>query len=339
MAIQILITSYLEPKYVEQIRQVDPRLEVIYDPSLIAKPRYVADHKGEFLTRSAEQEQRWQSYLDKAEIIFDFDQTHLDDLPELAVNAKWLQATSSGVARFIAERGYDKRMPDTVFTNAAGVHAQPLAEFCFMVMTLFNKNFLRVLEDQKAKRWERYAGLDLSSRTLVIVGLGKVGQEIARLAQQFRMHVIGVKRSIDNTDPERLNVDELYEARDLDKVLPMAEFLVLIVPHTAETEKMMGEEQFALMPEGSVLINIGRGALVDEPALVAALEKGHLLGAGLDVFETEPLPEHSPFWKMPNVIVSPHSASTTGNENRLITDLFCQNLKLYLARKPLINLV
>ncbi len=339
MTIRVLIASYIEPKYVEQIRQVDPRLDVIYEPSLIARPRYVADHKGEAFTRSAEEEQRWQTYLRQAEIIFDFDQTHLDDLPELAGSARWLQTTSSGVARFIAEHGYDKRMPDTVFTNAAGIHAQPLAEFCFMIMTLFNKNFLSVLEDQKAKRWERYAGLDLSNRTLVILGLGKVGQEVARLAKQFRMNVIGVKRSTNNADLNELNVDALHGPEDLDNVLPLAEFLVLIAPHTAETEKMMGERQFALMPEASVFINIGRGALVDEPALLKSLEKGHLLGAGLDVFETEPLPEHSPFWHMPNVIVSPHSAGTTNNENTLITDLFCQNLKRYLAGEPLINTV
>lgn len=339
MTVNVLITSYLEPEHVAQIRQVDQRLNVIYEPSLIARPRYAADHKGEAFARSSKDEERWQELLGRAEIIFDFDQTHLDDLPELAVSAKWLQTSSSGVARFIADRGYDRRMPKTIFTNAAGIHAQPLAEFCFMVMTIFNKGFLRLMDEQKAKRWERYAGLDLSSRTLVIVGLGKVGQELARLAKQFRMNVIGVKRSTQNANLEALHVDALFAPKDLHAVLPKAEYLVLIAPHTPETERMMGVQEFALMPEGAVLINIGRGALVDEPALIQSLNSGHLAGAGLDVFETEPLPEQSPFWEMPNVIVSPHSASTTGNENQLITDLFCQNLALYLAGKPLINVV
>lgn len=339
MSITVLIASYLEPRFVEQIRAVDPRLNVIYEPSLIAAPRYIADHKGSAFERTPEQEQRWQALLAEAEIIFDFDQTHLEDLPELATNTRWLQTTSSGVARFIADRGYDKRMPHTVFTNAAGIHAQPLAEFCFMVMTIFNKGVLEMLADQKARRWERYAGLDLSHRTLVIVGLGKVGQEVARLARQFRMNVIGVKRSIHNADLSSLYVDELHAPEDLPAVLPRAEFLVLIAPHTPETEKMMGEEEFALMPRGAVLINIGRGALIDEPALIESLNSGQLRGAGLDVFETEPLPGESPFWDMPNVIVSPHSASTTNNENQLLTDLFCQNLQRYLAGEPLINVV
>ncbi|WOJ94692.1 D-2-hydroxyacid dehydrogenase [Congregibacter variabilis] len=339
MTVKVLITSYLEPEFVEQIRQVDTRLEVVYEPSLIAKPRYNADHKGLAFTRSAAQEARWQALLADADIIFDFDQTHLDDLPELAGNAKWLQTTSSGVARFIEENRYDQRMPHTVFTNAAGIHAQPLAEFCIMVMTIFNKGLLSLLEDQKRRHWERYAGTDLSNKTLVVVGLGKVGQEVARLARQFRMKTIGVKRSIEGLDARELNVDQLYAPDALHSVLPRADYLVLIAPHTDESENMMGEKEFALMPKGSVLVNIGRGALVDEPALIDALERGHLLGAGLDVFQTEPLPQDSPFWDMPNVIVSPHSASTTDNENRLITELFCENLKLFLAAEPLINAI
>ncbi|MDA8961835.1 hypothetical protein N9H37_00565, partial [Congregibacter sp.] len=167
----------------------------------------------------------------------------------------------------------------------------------------------------------------------------KVGQEVARLARQFRMKTIGVKRSIQNLDVNELNVDELYTPDALHSVLPRADYLVLIAPHTDESENMMGEKEFALLPKGSVLVNIGRGALVDERALIDALERGHLLGAGLDVFQTEPLPKDSPFWDMPNVIVSPHSASTTDNENRLITELFCENLKLFLAAKPLINAI
>jgi phosphoglycerate dehydrogenase-like enzyme len=339
MTIRILIASYIEPEHVERMRNVSAELEVIYEPELMAKPRYLADHKGHAFTRTPDQETRWRNLLASADILFDFDQTHLDDLPDLAPQAKWMQTTSSGVARFLEDRDYFSRMPHTKFTNAAGIHAQPLAEFCLMVMIMFNKGSLQVMKDQQAKHWERYAGTDLSNRTLVVVGLGKVGQEVARLGKQFRMHTIGVKRTIKDANLAALNVDELFAPDDLHKVLPKADYLVLIAPHTDETVKMMGETEFNLMPKGAVLVNIGRGALVDEPALVAALESGHIAGAGLDVFEVEPLPKTSPFWEMDNVIISPHSASTTNNENRLITDLFCENLKRYLAGDELVNLL
>ena len=153
------------------------------------------------------------------------------------------------------------------------------------------------------------------------------------------MRTIGLKRSIANTKAEDLHVDDLLTPDALDDVLPRADYLVLIAPHTDATERMIGEKQLALMPAGSVLINVGRGALVDEEALLAALESGHLRGAGLDVFETEPLPESSPLWHAPNVIVSPHSASTTDKENQLITNIFCDNLARFLAGKQLINVV
>jgi glyoxylate/hydroxypyruvate reductase len=339
MTLEILITSYLEQDHVEKIRLIDSNIEVIYEPSLIAKPRYLADHKGGAFKRTPAQETQWQKLLARADILFDFDQTHLNDLPELAPQVKWVQSTSSGIGRFIEENNYNLRMPNTVFTTARGVHAQPLAEFCIMVMTIFNKGFLKIIKEQSSRVWERYAGKDLSNRTLVVVGLGKVGQEVARLAKQYRMHTIGVKQSIKGANLKELYVDELYSPDDLQDVLPRAEYLVLVTPHTDKTEKMIGEKEFSLMPEGSILINIGRGALVDEPALIKALETGHLAGAGLDVFDIEPLPESSPFWNMPNVIVSPHSASTTDNENELITDIFCENLKNYIKGYKLINVL
>ena len=134
-------------------------------------------------------------------------------------------------------------------------------------------------------------------------------------------------------------MDELRPASELHAVLGEAEHLVLIAPHTPETEGMIGARELALMPEGAVLINIARGALVDEQALIEALRSGRLAGAGLDVFAEEPLPDDSPLWEMPNVLVSPHSASTSDRENSRLTELFCQNLRRFLDGEPLINVL
>lgn len=333
----VLVASYLEPEYVEQIRRVDDRLEVLYEPSLLPAPQFPADHKGAPHTRSPAEESRWRALLARAEILFDFDRSHGVDLPFVAPHVAWVQATSSGIGEYVRRMGYARSMPKTVFTTAAGVHAQPLAEFCLMVMLAFRKRLPQLLRDQQRKHWERFATTDLRGRTLVIVGMGQVGREVARLAQALGMHVVGVKRTVAGVRATDLHLDALLSPEELPQALGMAEHLVLIAPHTEETDQMISARELAMLPVGAVFINMGRGALVDEPALVAALQSGRLAGAGLDVFAEEPLPAESPLWDMPNVIVSPHSASTSDRENGRITELFCANLERYLAGRPLLN--
>lgn len=335
----VLIASYLEPEHVERIERVDDRLNVICEPDLLRPPRYAADHIGAARQRSPEQEDRWRQLLQEAEILFDFDRTHLDDLPELAPNIRWIQATSAGIGQLVRNQRYDERMPNTVFTTASGVHAKPLAEFCLMAMLTFHKGLLRMLRDQQRRHWERYAGTDLEGRTLVVVGIGSVGREVARVARALGMYVIGVDLQDLTADPSAVGLDEFYPVEQLHTALSRAEHLVLIVPHTPETEGMIGAPELAALPRGAFFVNIGRGALVDEPALVEALRSGHLGGAGLDVFATEPLPEDSPLWEMPNVLISPHSGSTSDRENGRLMDIFCENLRRYLAGEPLLNVL
>jgi glyoxylate/hydroxypyruvate reductase A len=331
----ILICSYLEPENVERIRKADNRLNVIYEPALLRPPRYAADHIGDpnFL-RTPDQERRWQELLAQADILFDFDATHRPDLPDLAPNVRWIQATSAGIGQFIKTNHYDARMPKTVFTTASGVHARPLAEFCLMAMLTHIKGLGRMSRDQQRKHWERYAGTELENRTLGMVGLGQVGSEVARLAKAAGMHVIGT-----SLHPASGVVDRFFPREKLRDMLPLAEFLVLIVPHTPLTEKMIGTRELNLLPRGAYLINIARGAIVDEAALIEALHSGQLSGAALDVFDQEPLPQDSPLWEMPNVLVSPHSASTSDKENHRLTDLFCDNLRRYLNNEKLRNVL
>ena len=337
MTFRILIGSYLEPELVDQIRQVDDRLAVTYRPDLLPSPRYPADHHGHPVSRTDEQEAEWRALLRRTHILFDFDRANGLELPVLAPNLVWIQATSAGIGEYVRRMGYATSMPRAIFTTASGVHAQPLAEFCFMVMFAFHKKLLMTLRDQGRKHWERFAGADLNGQTLVVVGVGRVGKEIARVGKSLGMRVLGVKRSPSGVEPRDLHLDVLVGPDDLHSVIREARNLVLIAPHTAETEHMIGATELALLPEGAVFINIGRGALVDESALVEALRSGRLLGAGLDVFETEPLPASSPLWEMENVIISPHSASTSDRENGRIVDLFCRNLRLFLDGQPLEN--
>ncbi len=332
----VLVCSWLEPEHVERIRQVDDRLEVLYEPSLLAPPRYIADHTAP-VTRTPEQEARWRELLARAEILFDFDRSSGPELARRAPGVRWVQATSAGIGDYVRKMGYAESMPETVFSTASGVHARPLAEFCIMVMLAFHKKLLLSLRDQRERRWYRFAAGELDGQTLVIVGVGRIGKEIARLARAFGMRVVGVKRTIVGVDPEGLHLDALYAPGDLPRALAVAQNLVLIAPHTSETSGMIGARELATLPRGAVFINIGRGALVDEPALIESLRSGHLLGAGLDVFAQEPLPPDNPLWGMENVIVCAHSASTAYRENERITDLFCRNLRRYLDGEPLLN--
>jgi phosphoglycerate dehydrogenase-like enzyme len=204
-----------------------------------------------------------------------------------------------------------------------------------MAMLMFAKDYGWMERDKRAKRWERYCGEELTAKTLAIVGLGRVGQEVARHGKKMDMRVIGSKRS-----PKRLPaVDEVFAPTELHAMLPQADYLVLIAPHTPETEGMIGQQELALLKPSAVLINIARGTLVDEPALIRALQTGRLKGAALDVFVEEPLPASSPLWDMPNVIISPHSASTVTQENARITALFCDNILRYLDGRPLRNVL
>jgi glyoxylate/hydroxypyruvate reductase len=333
--INVLICSYLEPELVEKIRAVDARITVQYHPELLPAPRYKADHVGHKLERDPEDQVRWESLLMRAEVLFDFDYTGVAQLPERAPNVRWVQASSAGIGQFIARQNYARM--NAVFTTASGVHARPLAEFVIMSMLEVVKKRDLARKQQLEHTWARFSTDELSGKTLAIVGLGKIGLEVARLAHAFEVRVIATKRNLEGITPASLGADALFAWTDLHAMLGQADFVCLATPHTRETEGMMDQAAFDAMKPGAVLINVARGAVVDEAAMIRALQSGQLGYAALDVVATEPLPPESPLWDMGNVSIYHHSASTNDRENERIVDLFCQNLRRYLAGEPLIN--
>jgi phosphoglycerate dehydrogenase-like enzyme len=206
-------------------------------------------------------------------------------------------------------------------------------------MLMFAKDAFRMAAEMERRHWERYAGSTLRGKMLAVISLGSGGQAVARLARCLGMRVLGTKRTIKGLDPTSLGVERLYPWTDLEPMLTVADFVVLYLPHTEETEGLIGRRELAAMKQGAVLINVARGAVWDEPAVIEALKTGHLGGLASDVFAVEPLPEDSPLWEMPNVIISPHSASAVAEENAKLTDLFCDNLARYLAGQPLLNVL
>lgn len=324
----VFITTPLETEHVARIRTVAPdRLEVIAEADLWPPQRYVADHKGkDGFARTADQEARWRAHLGRADIMWDFP-PHAADLVH-APNLKWVQTTSSGVGQMV------QRLGDTaarvLVTTARGVHAQPLAEFVFLGLLTHIKRLDFLKAEQKAHRWERYCGDELAGKTLVVIGAGQVGGRIAAIGKAFGMRVLAGVRSASAGRAASMGVDAVFPPDKLHAVLPEADAVVLIAPHTPDTENLIDERAFDLMKHGVVFVNIGRGLCIDEEAMIARLGTGKIGFAALDVARTEPLPASSPLWDMPNVLISPHSASTVGAENSRIADIFCHNLRCYL---------
>ena len=336
--VRILITFVVEPDLIKKIEEVDPRVEVLYEPNLLGVPRYACDQHGTPIQHTPDQKERWSKLLSQAEIIFGYVlHTNVRELPSSAPLLRWVQSPSVGVGQWVKRTGFSD--VDIPLTTASGIHATPLAEFSMMAMLWFVKDAPRMVAEQRRRHWERYAGTTLKGKIVAVIGLGSIGQEVARLAKCFGMRVIGTKRTIEGVDPASLNAELLYPRQELDSMLSQADFVIVCVPHTAETEGLIGERELAAMKPGAVLINIARGVIVDEEALISALESGHLSGVALDVQTREPLPLESPLWGMPQVLLSPHSGSNVDSENHELVELFCNNLRRYLNGMPLLNVL
>jgi len=331
--LRVLIASWLEPEHVARIEAADPRVSVLYEPGLLPAPRYPADHTGVPRQLSTAELDRWAALRRQAEVSFDFDWQAPADMAANCPRLRWVQATSAGIGGLLDRTGL-ARTP-LVFTTAAGVHGIPLAEFALLGLLYFAKGMPALAGRKAVHQWQRYAGRQVGGSRALLVGLGGAGRAVARLLAAAGVQVCGAGRPGHRYDVPGLTS---YVASDqIRQVLPEMDALVLACPLTEQTRGLIGTGELALLRPGAVLVNISRGQVVDEDALVAALRSGHLGGACLDVFTTEPLPPGSPLWDMPNVIVSPHSAATVAAENGLLTDLFIGNLRRWLAGRPLRN--
>ena len=331
--LQVLISTYLEPADVARIAAADPRVEVLYAPDLTPVPRYLSDHSGRPLELDGDQQARWDSMLAAADIAFDFDWQQPERLLDRAPRLRWVQATSAGVGAFMRRTGlHDSEL---TVTTAGGIHAVPLAEFAVAGALHFIKGIPELERRRRAHVWERYTTAQLAGRTVTVVGLGGMGRQTAAAFHALGTSVIGVGRPGGSYQlPDGIRV---VDTGALSEVLPGTDVLVLCCPLTPDTERLIGRPEIDLLPTHSVLINISRGQVVDQDALVEALADGGLGGAALDVFEVEPLPDDSPLWDLENVLISPHSASTVATENTALTTLFIDNLQRWLSDRPLRN--
>jgi phosphoglycerate dehydrogenase-like enzyme len=335
----VVIASYFEEEYVRRIREVDERLRVLYRADLVPPPRWPGDHAGpEEWQRTPEDDEAFVEMLGEAEVLYDFPRGHVRDLVRVAPDLRWVQGSMAGAGEVAEKAGLGET--DVAVTTASGIYSGPLAEFALMAMLQHAKQLEQLRKDKARKVWRQGAVGGLERKTLCVVGMGSIGQAIATRARPFGMRVVGVKRTVRDGDEAWGFADDLYPTAEMHAALREADFVAVTLPGTPETRHLLDAEAFAAMKKDAYFVNVGRGAVVDEAALVGALEDGHLSGAALDVFEVEPLPEESPLWELENVIVSAHTTDVVPDLiNAAQTDLFCENLRRYLAGEELINVL
>lgn len=271
--------------------------------------------------------------------------------PNQAPNLAWIQLDTSGVDHVRGTTVWERDIP---ITTLNGVAPSNMAEFAIMMMLAFGHHMPLMVAHQRRRywpsaeeRWNTFMPSELRGATVGIVGYGSIGRQIGRMAHAFGMRVLAMRRTgiverqtyriaalASEVEPEP---DAIYLPGQLGEMLAECDYVVLIVPYTAESHHMIDEAALRAMKPSAYLINIARGGVVEEPALIRALQERWIAGAALDVFEQEPLPPDSPLWDMPNVIISPHSAGLTPRYYECVMDIFAENLRRFLDGSPLLN--
>ncbi|MEW5935484.1 MAG: D-2-hydroxyacid dehydrogenase, partial [Bacillota bacterium] len=253
---------------------------------------------------------------------------------------KWVHAPAAGVDRLLSP---ELVASPVVVTCSRGLHAHSLSEHAFALMLALARRLPEFWEDRGHRRWQRREGRVLAGGTLLVVGLGAVGTEVARKGLAFGMCVLAVRRSPPGTAGHHsgspAGVEEVAGPESLLRLLARADWVVLCVPLTTETRGMIGRRELEAMKPTAFLINLARGEVVDEPALVEALKTGRIAGAGLDVFATEPLPPQSELWDLPNVVITPHMGGSMEDYEGHALQIFLDNLRRFLTGQPLLNVV
>lgn len=331
--IRVLITVAFDEALLENIRLLSDAIDVLYYPAQQAQD--VPD-----------------DIWEQAEVLYT---ATVVPEPALAPQLRWIHVHSAGVDHLLDQPIFQTE--DVQLTTASGMHTTTIAEYVFMMMLAFSHRLPQMLTLKASATWpsgDDYRALmplELRGSTVGIVGYGSIGREIARLADAFGMEVLAVKRDVRQPtepdayilpgtgDPEGTLFHRLYPPEALVSMVRECDFVVLTVPLTESTRMMFDADAIAAMRPTAYLINVGRGGVVDEVALLSALQEEHIAGAALDVFEAEPLPADNPLWKQPNLIITPHLSGAMADYGDKAVNLFVENLRRYLERKDLLNLV
>ena len=306
--IKVLIGSRQEPEVEAMLSDVPAEAEVHFLP------------QGESLS----------AHISDVEILFG--RLGEDEMSEASA-LRWVHQPHAGVEGFMYPAF---KASDVTLTNCRGLYGTQIAEHAFALLLSLTRQIPTQLEFMRTKHWERVPCVELAGMTMGILGLGGIGRAIATRARAFDFEVVAADvEPIDKPD----TVSELYGLDELATFLAQTSILMVCCPSTPETRKLLSHAQFNQMPDGGYIVNVSRGKVVDEDALIAVLQSGKLAGAGLDVTYIEPCPPDNPLWEQENVILTSHSAGASQHIRRRAMQLFIDNLHRYVAGEPLVNVV
>lgn len=339
--VRIVLATPLPPELRSIITDVDPRVELIVDDDLLPPQRHPGDHTGDpAFRRTADQQRRFEQLLTRGEILYGIpgvDAAQLAHAVRANPGLRWVQTMAAGGGATVREADLTRDELDrVVFTTSAGVHGPTLTEFAVLGLLAGAKDLPRLQAQQRSHQWSsRWAMRQLHEMTVLIIGLGGIGAETARVLAAFGTRVIGMRR---NPAPVP-HVEQVVGPDDLPTALAEADGIVITLPGTPDTDGLYGAAMIAATRPGAIVVNVGRGTVIDEAALIDGLDSGRLAYAALDVTATEPLPADSPLWDRDDVLLSPHTAALSALEDRRIVELFADNLRRRLDGRPLRNVV
>ncbi|QNE36747.1 D-2-hydroxyacid dehydrogenase [Leifsonia shinshuensis] len=339
--LRVAVAAPLTDELHALIEATEPRIELVRDASLVAPMRWAADYSGDpDFRRTPEQQRRFEVLLDSADALYgipDVDPAALSRTVAANAGLRWVHTMAAGGGGQVKAAGLSAAdLARVAFTTSAGVHGGPLAEFAVFGVLAGAKDLARLIAQQRDREWSgRWEMRQVAGQTILVLGLGGIGAVVARRLSDLGATVLGVSRR----DVEVDGVDRIVRPDDIVAHAPSLDAVVNTLPGTDATHHLLGAEFFAALTGGATVVNVGRGNVVDETALVEALKAGRAGFAALDVFEVEPLPESSPLWSRSDVLVSPHTAALDAGEERRIAELFADNAGRLLDGRPLRNRV
>lgn len=340
-ALRAVVAVPLAEEYCELIERLEPRIELIRDARLTHPMRGPADWSGDpEHTRTAAEQSAFDAMVDSADALFgipDVEPAALARTVRANPRLRWVMTTAAGGGGQVKAAELDEAALERVtFTTSAGVHGGPLAEFAVFGVMAGAKNLPQLQAEQADKNWsERWEMRQLDEMTVLVVGLGGIGRECARRFHALGAEVWGTTRSGEAVE----GVDRLVPLDELAHAVSSVDAIVVALPGTDQTHHLVGAEVLAAVKPGVIIASVGRGSVIDEGALYGALVDGRVAYAALDVFEVEPLPESSPLWEHPRVLVSPHTAALSSNEEERIARRFAENATRLLDGVPLCAVV